>query len=144
MPTGLALQFLTVLMQSHWVWAVSAVQLIGGLLVLLNRNTILGLMLLGPVIFNILVYHALLQPSMAPPALLVTILWFFLFYRTVGISHVSLWRAPTDAASKIYCGTSSLTTLKLSSRARPKLVVMAQSVASRPVAISTRPMRGIL
>ncbi|HEY8715771.1 MAG TPA: hypothetical protein VIM00_10340 [Candidatus Acidoferrum sp.] len=81
MPTGLALQFLTVLMQSHWVWAVSAVQLIGGLLVLLNRNTILGLMLLGPVIFNILVYHALLQPSMAPPALLVTILWFFLFYR---------------------------------------------------------------
>src|SRR3977135_153363 len=43
-----------------------------------------------------------------------------------------------------YCGTSSLTTWKLSSLARPKEVVMAQSVASRPVAIKTRPMRGML
>jgi len=80
MPTGLALQFLTVLMQSHWVWVVSAVQLVGGLLVLVNRYAILGLTLLGPVIFNILTYHALLQPSMAQPAILVTILWLFLVY----------------------------------------------------------------
>lgn len=80
MPTGLALQFLTVLMQSHWVWVVSAVQLVGGLFVLVNRYAILGLALLGPVIFNILTYHALLQPSMAQPAILVTILWLFVAY----------------------------------------------------------------
>lgn len=81
MPTGLPLQFMTVMMQSHWIWVISAVQVLGGLLVLVNRYTILGLTLLGPVIFNILAYHALLQPSMAQPAILVTVLWFFLFYR---------------------------------------------------------------
>ena len=37
--------------------------------------------------------------------------------------------------------TSSVVTWKLVSLARPNEVVIAQSVASRPVAISTRPMR---
>jgi hypothetical protein len=40
--------------------------------------------------------------------------------------------------------TSSVTTTNLVSEVWPKEVVMAQSVASRPVAIKTRPMRGAL
>ena len=40
--------------------------------------------------------------------------------------------------------TSSVTTSNLTSSAAPKLVEIATSVASRPVAISTRPMRGRL
>jgi putative oxidoreductase len=81
MPAGLAGQFLTVLFQSHWVLAVSAVQVVGGLLLLVNRYVPLALALLGPVIVNIILFHSLISTVMWQPAALVTILWFFLFYR---------------------------------------------------------------
>jgi putative oxidoreductase len=77
----LAGQFLTVLFQSHWVLAVSAVQVVGGLLLLVNRYVPLALALLGPVIVNIILFHSLISTVMWQPAALVTILWFFLFYR---------------------------------------------------------------
>jgi hypothetical protein len=79
-PTGLAGEFLTVFFQSHWVLFVSAVQLAGSLLLLINRYVPLALAILGPVIVNIILYHLLLNPAMAQPAMLVTVLWFFLFY----------------------------------------------------------------
>jgi len=81
LPGGLAGQFLTVLFASHYVWLVCLVQVVGGLLLLANRYVPLALTLLGPVIVNIILYHAFLNPAMAQPAVLVTILWFFLFYR---------------------------------------------------------------
>jgi hypothetical protein len=80
MPTGLAGQFLLVFFQSHWVLFVSAVQLVGGLLLLVNRFVPLALALLGPVIVNIILYHLLLTPAGAQLAVVVTILWIFLFY----------------------------------------------------------------
>jgi putative oxidoreductase len=81
LPTGLAGQFLTVFFQSHWVLFVSGVQLLGGLLLLVNRYVPLALMLLGPVIVNIILYHLLLSSAAAQLAVVVTILWLFLFYR---------------------------------------------------------------
>jgi len=81
MPTGLAGQFLLVFFQSHWVFFVSAVQLVGGLLLLVNRFVPLALALLGPVIVNIILYHLLLNPAAAQLAVVVAILWIFLFYR---------------------------------------------------------------
>jgi putative oxidoreductase len=80
MPTGLAGQFFVVLFQSHWVMFVSAVQLVGGLLLLANRYVPLALALLGPVIVNIILYHLLLNPAGAQLGVVVTILWIFLFY----------------------------------------------------------------
>lgn len=80
-PPGLAGEFLTVLMQSHYVWVISAVQLLGGVLLLVNRYVPLALTLLCPVIVNILSYHVLMQHSGAQPAILVAICWFILFYR---------------------------------------------------------------
>jgi putative oxidoreductase len=81
MPTGLALEFVTVLMQSHWVWVVSAFQLVGGILLLVNRYVPLALALLAPVIVNILTYHALLDHNGAAPGLVMAICWGILFYR---------------------------------------------------------------
>src|SRR5678816_1555036 len=63
MPAGLAGQFIGALFQSHYLWVVAALQVIGGLLLLINRFVPLGLVLLGPVIVNILLYHLLLFPS---------------------------------------------------------------------------------
>ena len=81
LPTGLAGQFLMALFQSHYVWFICAVQIVGGVLLLVNRYVPLALALLGPVIVNIILFHLLLNPAAAQLAVVVTILWFFLFYR---------------------------------------------------------------
>jgi len=81
MPTGLALQYLTALMQSHYLLVVSATQLVGGVLLLINRYVPLALALLGPVIVNILCYHIFLSRQGIAPAILVAVLWFVLFFR---------------------------------------------------------------
>ena len=81
LPRGLAGQFLSVLMQSHYVLFVSAFQLVGGLLLLANRYIPLALTLLGPILVNILLYHLLLDHTGASVAIVVTILWGILAFR---------------------------------------------------------------
>jgi len=80
MPTGLAGQFIGALFMSHYLWVVAALQIIGGLLLLVGRFIPLALVLLGPVIVNILLYHFLLNPAGIVNALVVTVLWFVVFY----------------------------------------------------------------
>jgi hypothetical protein len=80
MPTGLAGQFIGALILSHYFWVVAAVQVIGGALLLVNRFVPLGLVLLGPVIVNILLYHVFLNPAGIGLAIVVAILWLIVFY----------------------------------------------------------------
>jgi putative oxidoreductase len=80
MPTGLAGQFVGALVLSHYFWVIAAVQIAGGVLLLVNRYVPLGLVLLGPVIVNIICYHVFLNPIGAVPAAVVTVLWLIVFY----------------------------------------------------------------
>ncbi len=80
MPTGAAGQFIGALMQTHYVLIVSGIELIGGVLLLTNFYLPLGLVLLGPVIVNIFLFHALMDPKGLPVAIVVVILWFVLAY----------------------------------------------------------------
>src|ERR1043166_6715599 len=80
MPTGLAGQFIEALAQSHYFWVVAGLQVVGGALLLVNRFVPLGLVLLGPVIVNIILYHLLLNPNGIGLAIVVVILWLVLFY----------------------------------------------------------------
>ena len=80
MPSGLAGQFIGALALSHYFWVVAALQVAGGALLLVNRFVPLGLVLLGPVIVNILLYHLFLNPTGIALAIVVTILWFIVFY----------------------------------------------------------------
>jgi putative oxidoreductase len=80
MPTGLAGQFIGALVLSHYFWVVAALQVAGGALLLVNRYVPLALVLLGPVIVNIILYHVFLNPSGAPLAIVVVILWGIVFY----------------------------------------------------------------
>jgi putative oxidoreductase len=75
LPPGLAGQFLTALIQSHYVYFVSALQLIGGALLLVNRYVPLGLTLLGPIIVNILLYHATMDRAGLPLPIVIALLW---------------------------------------------------------------------
>jgi putative oxidoreductase len=81
MPPGLAGQFAGAMHQSHYDLVVSAIQVIGGVLLLVNRYLPLALALLGPVIFNILLFHALLFPQGLVIAVVVAALWIILFIR---------------------------------------------------------------
>jgi uncharacterized membrane protein YphA (DoxX/SURF4 family) len=81
MPSGLAGQFIGALMQSHYVLIVSGLQVVGGVLLLINRYVPLGLTLLGPVIVNIFFFHLFMERTGLPLAIVVVILWFILFAR---------------------------------------------------------------
>ena len=80
MPSGLAGQFIGALVLSHYFWVVAVVQIAGGALLLVNRFVPLGLVLLGPVIVNIILYHVFLNPTGIALAIVVTILWLIVFY----------------------------------------------------------------
>src|SRR6185436_18707054 len=80
MPSGLAGQFIVALALSHYFWVVAALQVVGGALLLVNRFVPLALVLLGPVIVNIILYHVFLNPSGAVLAIVVAVLWGIVFY----------------------------------------------------------------
>ncbi len=79
-PAGqLAGQYMGALFLSHYLSAVFFVELAGGVLLLANRYVPLALVLLGPVIVNILLFHSTMAPEGLPMALVATVLWFVLF-----------------------------------------------------------------
>ena len=80
MPPGKAGEFAGLLMSSHYSLAVGAVMVISGILFLINRYVALALVLLGPVLFNILVFHALMAPGGIGPGAVATLLWWLVFW----------------------------------------------------------------
>ncbi len=73
---GLAGTFQSVFFQSHWVLFVDAVELIAGVLLLIDRFVPLALVMLAAVIANILVFHITMMPLGIVPGLVATLLWF--------------------------------------------------------------------
>lgn len=80
-PASLAGDFSKALMESHYIYVVGLLQVIGGLLLLIGRYVPLGLTLLGPVIVNILLFHIFLEPSGLPMAIIICLLFVFLLWR---------------------------------------------------------------
>jgi putative oxidoreductase len=75
MPPGLAGQFTGALFASHYFYVVGALMVISGVLFLANRFVGLGLTLLAPVLFNILVFHLLMNPGGIGMGAFATLLW---------------------------------------------------------------------
>ncbi len=67
-------------MSNFWV-IIFSIQVLGGVLLLVNRFVVLALVLLGPVIVNILSFHALMAPEGLPLAIVVAVLWVILAVR---------------------------------------------------------------
>ncbi len=80
MPPGPAGQFMALLGPTIHMHFVFLVQIVGGLLLLSGQFIPLALILLGPVIVNILLFHISLQPAGLPPGLLTVVLWFIVFF----------------------------------------------------------------
>jgi hypothetical protein len=75
----LAGQFFGVLVASHFMVPIFLIQVVCGLLFLVNRYVPLALTLIAPVIFNILVFHLLMNLSGIVPGAIATICWFLVF-----------------------------------------------------------------
>ena len=81
-PKGaLAAQFGGAIFASHYWVVVFGIQVLGGVLLLVNRFVVLALVLLGPVIVNIFFFHALMAPEGLPLAIVVVVLWTILAVR---------------------------------------------------------------
>jgi len=80
LPAGPGGQFVAALMASHYMYPIGVLQVVPGILLLLNRYVPLGLTLLAPVLFNILLVHLLMIPSGLPIAIVLVILWFLAAY----------------------------------------------------------------
>jgi putative oxidoreductase len=80
MPTGDAGAYLGILFMHHFLYVVGALQLVGGLLLLVGRFVPIGLVLLGPVLVNAILYHLLLEPVGYAPAVVATLLELFLLF----------------------------------------------------------------
>lgn len=59
-PTGQAAQFLKILVDSGYMNVVMGLEIAGGLALLTIRWTNLGVLILGPILVNILLFHGLL------------------------------------------------------------------------------------
>jgi hypothetical protein len=71
---------MTALFVSHYLYVVGALQVVGGFLLFTGRWTPLGLTLVGPVIVNIVCFHALMAPAGLPMAIVVSALALFLLW----------------------------------------------------------------
>jgi putative oxidoreductase len=78
-PSGVAGQFLGAMFVSKYLLVVSGLQVISGALLLINRYVPLALTILGPIVVNILLFHALMSPVGIGLAVFVTIFWGVVF-----------------------------------------------------------------
>ena len=97
-PTGVALQFMGALVASHEIAVIMLLQVIGAVLLLVNRFVPLALLLLGPVIVNIVLFHAFMAPNGLPMALMVSVLWVLTAYGVRGV-FVGFLRSRVERAA---------------------------------------------
>lgn len=81
MPPSAAKNYVDALSATPYLQVVSAIQVIAGLLFLVNRFVPLALTLIAPVIVNILMFHLFMAPASIGPGVLVTLCWLIVYYR---------------------------------------------------------------
>jgi putative oxidoreductase len=80
-PTGVAAQFIGAMFVSHYLAAVFALEIVAGALLLANRFVLAALTILGPLLVNIVLFHAFMAPAGYAPAVSAIALWSILFIR---------------------------------------------------------------
>lgn len=100
MPTGMAGDFVGVMLRSHYIWLVAGTQVVSGVLLLVNRYVPLALVLAAALIVNILTFHAAMNPSGIGMGVFVAILWLFLAWRFRANLQPLLASRPIAAATE--------------------------------------------
>ncbi len=97
MPTGDAGTFAGLLVATKYMTFVALLQVIAGVLLLVGRFVPLALVILGPILVNILLFHFLIAHGGAAPGLLATVLELYLIF----VYRLS-FRGLFDAAPEIH------------------------------------------
>ncbi len=79
--TGLAAQFAGALGASGFMSIVFALQILAAILLLANRYVPVALTLIGPVLVNIVLFHAFMAPAGLPLPIVLALLWSLAAYR---------------------------------------------------------------
>jgi putative oxidoreductase len=95
MPTD-AMTFMTLLVAHNYTIFIAVIMLSGGLLLLVGRFVPIGLVLLGPILVNILLFHMLFQVPGIITGLVCTVVEVFLIW-----AYRSSFRGLFIAAPKI-------------------------------------------
>ncbi len=74
--TGPAAEWQTAITVSHFIWFTSGVQVIAGVLLLINRYVVFAIFVLAALLANILAYHLTMMPATIAPALVTLAIWF--------------------------------------------------------------------
>jgi len=75
LPPGVAGQFLAGMIGTGYLDFLGVMEVLAGLLIIVQQFVPLGLTILGPIIFNIFVIEALIMPKALPVAIVMAILW---------------------------------------------------------------------
>ena len=81
LPTGIAGQYVGALFVSHYLSVVFALELVAGVLLLVNRFVRAAVTILAPILVNIALFHGCMAPEGYAPAVVAVVLWSVLFYR---------------------------------------------------------------
>jgi uncharacterized membrane protein YphA (DoxX/SURF4 family) len=79
--TGYPAQFIGSMAGTGYLKFIAALEILGGLLLLIGRYVPLGLTLLGPIVVNIVLYHLCMDMNGMPVAIVVAALGLFLLWR---------------------------------------------------------------
>jgi putative oxidoreductase len=79
-PPGTAGHFSQAMAESSYDRAVAVFEVVAAVLLLVNRFVPVALVLLGPVLVNILLFHLLMMPATILPGLVFTLLWLIVFF----------------------------------------------------------------
>ena len=80
-PTGVAATFMTGLFSTGYFFPyMKVLEVLGGLLLLVNRFTAVALLWLFPITLNIFLYHVILAPAGAPMGIVLILIHLFLGY----------------------------------------------------------------
>jgi putative oxidoreductase len=80
MPSGIAGQYVGALFVSHYLAVVFVLELVAGVLLLVNRFVRAALTILAPILVNIALFHSCMAPEGYAPAVISVVLWSVLFY----------------------------------------------------------------
>ena len=75
--------FMEIMVSSGFIYFEKAVEVLGGIFLLVNRFVLIALLLLGPIVVNILLYHFLIDERNWPIAVVNLVLYVILigYYR---------------------------------------------------------------
>ena len=98
-PPAAAMAFAGAFMSAGYMTFIKVIELASGLALLANRFTTLALALLAPIVIGITIFHARLEPSGLPIAVLLVVLELFLAW-SYRAAYAPMLRARVAPASE--------------------------------------------